>query len=92
MEYEWDENKNKANFKKHGIWFEEAKTIWADPNAGEFFDTENSDEEDRFLRIGLSSAMRYLLVVFCERDGDSIRIISARMATQNERRVYEEGI
>lgn len=73
--------------------FEEAKTVWDDLKAIEFFDPDHSDQEDRFLRIGHSSNLRLLLVVFCERDlGGTIRIISARKATDQERSQYEEGI
>ena len=68
MKFEWNSDKNKLNHKKHSIWFEEAQTTWADAHAVEFFDPENSDQEDRFLRIGHSSNSRLLLVVFCERD------------------------
>jgi uncharacterized DUF497 family protein len=90
--FEWDEIKNETNFRKHGIWFEEAQTTWADKHSVEFFDPEHSSDEDRFLRIGISSKSRVLLVVFCERDENQIRIISARKATQKEREKYEEGI
>jgi uncharacterized DUF497 family protein len=93
MKFEWDEDKNLSNFRKHGIWFEEAQTIWADESSSEFFDPEHSDLEARFIRVGYSSVHRLLLVVFCERsDGDVIRLISARRATKSERRQHEEGI
>lgn len=93
MNFEWDDNKNQGNFRKHGIWFEEAKTVWADAGSVEFLDPDHSKLEDRFLRIGHSTSNRILLVVFCERDsGDTIRIISARKATSKERKQYEEGI
>jgi uncharacterized DUF497 family protein len=91
--FEWDEEKNESNADKHGVWFEEARTIWADPHGQEAFDPEHSDNEERFLRLGVSSLHRTLLVVFCEReDGHKIRIISARKATAREREQYEEGI
>lgn len=54
MRFEWDEKKNKSSFEKHGVWFEEAQTVWADARSAEFSDPEHSDEEDRFLRIGMS--------------------------------------
>mgnify|MGYP001589970769 FL=1 len=93
VQFEWDEDKNQSNFRKHTIWFEEAQTVWADPAAEEFFDPESSEDEDRFIRIGYSTAEQVLLVVFCEReDGKTVRIISARRATPKERRQYEEGI
>lgn len=92
--FEWDDKKNVANYRKHGIWFEEAKGLWADGRSVEFFDPEHSgEEEERYFRIGLSSRQKLLLVVFCERqDGHVIRIISARKATRIEREQYEEGI
>jgi uncharacterized DUF497 family protein len=91
--FDWDEDKNLANYKKHDIWFEEARTVWADSDSVEFYDPEHSDEEDRFIRVGHSTASRVLLVVFCERnDGETVRIVSARKATSHERRQYEEGI
>jgi uncharacterized protein len=92
VRFAWDERKNFINFRKHGIWFEEAQTTWADSASVEFFDPEHSELEDRFLRIGQSSGARLLLVVFCEKEGDTIRIISARKATAKERAQYEEGI
>lgn len=91
--FEWDDDKNEENADKHGIWFEEAKTIWADPYAQEAFDPDHSEDEDRYVRMGVSSLQKTLLVVFCEREeGHKIRIISARPATARERKQYEEGI
>ncbi len=72
--------------------FEEAQTVFLDPKAIEFFDQENSDDEDRFIRIGLSQKLNVLLIAFCERGAKSIRIISARKALPAERKYYEEGI
>ncbi|MDH4467646.1 MAG: BrnT family toxin [Bacteriovoracaceae bacterium] len=93
MIFEWDEGKNIRNFKKHAVWFEEAKSVWADPNSVEFLDSEHSDKEERFIRIGHSSNMLFLLVIFCEFNaGNIVRIISARKATPKERKQYEEGI
>ena len=93
MQFEWDENKNRSNFRKHGVWFEEAQTIWADSESVDFFDPEHSSNEDRFIRIGHSTRGRILLVVFCERaEGPTIRIISARKAATQEMRDYEKGI
>ncbi|MBI2601415.1 MAG: BrnT family toxin [Deltaproteobacteria bacterium] len=91
----WDEKKNRTNHRKHGIWFDEAQTIWADQRAIEFFDPEHSEVEDRFIRIGSSTAQKILLVVFCERASggrEVIRILSARTVTKSERRQHEEGI
>lgn len=93
MNFDWDEAKNRTNHKKHGVWFEEAQSVWADPVAVEFFDPEHSRTEDRFIRVGVSTAPRILLVVFCEYDaGGLVRIISARKATAKERKQYEEGV
>jgi uncharacterized protein len=95
LRFDWDDDKNKINFKKHAIWFEEAQTIWADPTAIEFFDPEHSSAEDRFVRVGYSTMDHLLLVVFCEREAghqEIVRIISARMATNTERKQYEAGI
>lgn len=85
--------KNKYNFSKHGVWFEEAQTLWADTQAIEFFDPEHSESEERFIRIGHSSKNRLSIVAFCERlNQTTIRLISARKATKKEIREYEEGI
>src|SRR3989344_7094455 len=93
MRFEWDDRKNQANHAKHGVWFEEAQTVWADARSAEFFDPEHSDEEDRFLKIGLSTRLSVLLVVFCDREaGATIRIVSARRATRKEQEQYEKGI
>jgi len=91
--FEWDEDKNKKNRKKHGIWFEEAKQVFDDPNAIEFYDFDHSEVEDRLILLGMSASSRVLIIIYCERDRDSkIRIISARKATKKERKKYEEGI
>jgi uncharacterized DUF497 family protein len=93
MKFEWDEDKNKKNRKKHGIWFEEAQQIFDDVNAIEFFDSNHSNDEDRFIMLGMSASSRILVVIFCERNiGNVIRIISARKATKKERKRYEEGV
>jgi uncharacterized DUF497 family protein len=93
MRFEWGERKNKSNFKKHKIWFEEAQTIWADVKSAEFLDPEHSEDENRFIRIGFSMSNRILIVAFCERDEEStVRLISARKATPKEVKQYEKGI
>jgi hypothetical protein len=93
LQFEWDETKNKRNRSKHGIWFEEAQTVFDDQASRVFINPEHSDEEDRFLILGMSSAARLLIVVHCYREADSvIRIISARKATKKEVKFYEEGI
>jgi len=88
MQFEWDEAKSTANLRKHGVGFEESVTVFGDPRSLTIFDAEHSDQEDRYIDIGLSSSGRVLVVVYTERD-DSIRIISCRRATRNERRQYE---
>ena len=93
MKFEWDEDKNQSNHEKHGVWFEEAQTLWVDPLAIEYFDPDHSEEEERYIRIGHSAFSRLLLVVFCEQDvGEVVRIISARRATRCERSVYEKEL
>ncbi|MBI2602332.1 MAG: BrnT family toxin [Deltaproteobacteria bacterium] len=90
MEISWDEVKAEINVKKHGISFEEAATVLVDPNAETFLDDHTY--EDRFLTLGYSVRQRLLLVVWCERIENTIRIISARKATTHERKRYEERI
>jgi uncharacterized DUF497 family protein len=93
IDFEWDENKNRANRKKHGVWFEEAVQVFDDTSAIMFHDKTHSADEDRFILLGLSASTRVLVVVYCERHkGKSIRIISARKATKKEIRRYEKGI
>jgi uncharacterized protein len=92
LEFDWDEEKNKANRKKHGIWFEEAQTVFDDAHGRLFLDSEHSaGDEDRFVLIGYNSFNRLLVVVHCE-FGSVIRLISARKATKRERVFYEKGI
>lgn len=93
LRFEWDENKNTLNRCKHGIWFEEAQSVFDDLASRVFLDQEHSAEEDRFVIVGLSSGARLLVVVHCYREADSvIRIISARKAAKKEAQFYEEGI
>ena len=93
IEFTWDQKKNEANRKKHGVSFEEAKTCFKDEFAKVFFDAEHSSKEDRSILIGLSGFLRTLVVVFTERQGIDAehivnRIISARKATKKENRYY----
>ncbi|NLZ66850.1 MAG: BrnT family toxin [Clostridiaceae bacterium] len=89
IRFEWDEDKNKLNQRKHGLSFEEASTVFADPGAILFDDPDHSLEEERFLIIGLSENERFCVVSHCYRDKNSvIRLISARKATKNERTTY----
>jgi uncharacterized DUF497 family protein len=89
--FEWDDAKAASNFQKHGVTFGEAATVFDDPLAVTFYDPDHSDDDDRFLTIGLSAAGRTLIVSHTDR-GDRIRIISAREATRAERKGYEDGI
>ena len=82
---EWDENKNSLNFKKHGISFETAALVFADEARIEYYDKLHSDEEDRYVVLGCVGGILY--VVYTMR-GDASRIISARMATATERKIY----
>lgn len=89
LRFSWDRRKNRENARKHGVSFEEAQTVFFDEHAVEFYDDEHSHEEDRFLMLGLSAKLRMLLVCHCVVESRStIRIISARKATRNERRYY----
>ena len=92
IEFEWNAAKARRNESKHGVSFEEAKSVFFDDYARQFFDESHSSEEERFLMLGVSNASRVLIVCHCERDSKSdtiIRIISARRATTKERAFYE---
>ena len=90
IRFEWDASKATANLRKHRVSFEEAKSVFYDEFAVQFFDDEHSSDEDRFLLLGLSTGTRLLIVCHCERDdGEVIRIISARKATQRESAFYQ---
>ena len=87
--FDWDQAKAASNQKKHGVSFEEARSIFYDEFAVQFFDDENSGSEDRFLMLGFSDEARLLIVCHCEREkGNVIRIISARKATKKEGKYY----
>jgi hypothetical protein len=89
ISFEWDEAKNLVNIDKHGVSFSEAKSVFYDENAIQYFDDGHSEDEDRFLMLGLSNQLRMLLVVHSFRGEDSvIRIISARKATKRESMRY----
>jgi len=90
ISFEWDERKNAQNKRKHGVSFAEAVTAFYDDNAILTQDPDHSEEENRFLLLGLSSALRMLVVCHCYRESDEIiRIISARKATRLERHQYD---
>lgn len=87
--FEWDNKKDKINTKKHGVSFDEARTVFYDENAIQYFDPDHSDEEDRFILLGISYKLKTLIVCHCFRENDSvIRIISARKADKEEESEY----
>ena len=90
--FEWNSSKASLNKKKHGISFDEAKTVFFDENAKVIHDPEHSDDEDRFIILGLSVNVRMLVVIHCYRKNErTIRLISARKATQKESMQYHGG-
>ena len=89
IRFEWDPKKAASNEKKHGVSFEEARTVFFDENAKLIDDPDHSEDEERFVLLGLSSSLRVILVCHCYRDeGGVIRIISARKATSYESKQY----
>jgi uncharacterized DUF497 family protein len=89
IEFVWDESKNKKNISDHKISFEEAKTVFYDPNAKVIYDPDHSKDEDRFIILGLSKSLNILVVCHCYKENDNIiRIISARKAEPKERKQY----
>jgi len=89
LAFEWDDKKSASNEQKHGVSFDEAKSIFTDQFARLIADPDHSDEEDRFILLGTSIHSRLLVVCHCIRMNDSIRIISARKADKQEREIYE---
>ncbi|GAB7499045.1 MULTISPECIES: BrnT family toxin [Bilophila] len=90
MRFEWDAEKASINQKKHGVTFEEAQTVFGDYDALRIFDPDHSEDEDRFILLGMSAVLRILVVCHCYRENDEkIRIISARKATKKESAAYE---
>ena len=93
LEFEWDTSKSTSNKKKHGVSFEEAQTAFSDPNARLISDPDHSDDEDRFILLGMSEQLRILVVCHCYRESDTeIRIFSARRAKRTEIKSYEEHL
>jgi uncharacterized DUF497 family protein len=90
MRFDWDPDKATENLRRHRVSFEEAATVFRDPLARTFPDPEHSEGEDRYLDIGHSERGRLLIVSYTERQG-RVRIMSARPATREERKSYEEG-
>ena len=91
MKFEWDPKKAASNLSKHGVPFEEALTVFADPLARIFDDEDHSTEEQREIIVGHSASERLLLVCFAAQQ-ESVRIFSARRATKQERKDYEENV
>jgi uncharacterized DUF497 family protein len=90
LSFEWDDRKNTQNRRKHGVSFEEAQTVFFDEQALLVADPDHSEHEERFILLGLSSALRTLVVCHCyRREGGMIRLISARRADRQERELYE---
>lgn len=90
MEFEWDTKKAAANLKKHGVSFQEAATVFGDTMAITYPDPDHSESENRSITFGMSRDSRLLVVAHTER-GIKIRIITARLMTMHERKIYEEG-
>jgi uncharacterized DUF497 family protein len=89
LRFEWDDRKQTANVRKHGVSFDEACTAFYDENAIQFCDPDHSDDEDRFILLGMSFRLRVLVVCHCFRESETVvRIISARKADQAEERDY----
>lgn len=90
ISFEWDSSKADINLKKHSVSFEEAKTVFYDSNARVIPDDQHSEEEDRFIIMGMSRSLQILIVCHCYRsENEVIRIISARKANSAERKQYE---
>ncbi len=91
MQFEWDPVKAELNLAKHGVSFDEAKSVFGDPMARMFYDYEHSFEEERNGIFGRTGSDRLILVIFTDRFDDRIRIISAREMTPSERKKYENA-
>ncbi len=90
LTFEWNINKSVSNIRKHGVSFDEAKTVFTDEYARLINDPDHSQDEDRFILLGASIDSKLLVVCHCIREADCIRIISARKAGKQERKVYED--
>jgi uncharacterized DUF497 family protein len=90
LKFEWDFVKSVSNIKKHGVSFDEAKTVFTDEYARLIGDPDHSQDEDRFLLLGTSIEFNLLVICHCIREAESIRIISARKADKQERKIYED--
>lgn len=89
LRFEWDDQKEKTNLRKHGVSFDEARTVFYDEYAIQFFDPDHSKDEDRFILLGISFRLRVVVVCHCYRESETvIRIISARKADKDEEHEY----
>ena len=89
LRFAWDKRKERANIKKHGVSFDEARAVFFDEKAIQYYDPDHSEDEDRFILLGISFKLRVLVVCHCYRESDSmIRIISARKADGDEEMEY----
>jgi uncharacterized protein len=90
LQFEWDDRKAAANLKKHGVSFAEARSVFLDDRARLIDDPDHSDDEERFVLLGLSASLRLLLVCHCYRgEGNIVRIVSARKASTRESKAYQ---
>jgi len=89
LRFEWDDEKEKINVRKHGISFDEARTVFYDEKAIQFFDPDHSEDEDRFILLGVSFKLRTLVVCHCFRESETVvRLFSARKADREEEQEY----
>lgn len=89
LRFEWDDEKEKLNIRKHGISFDEARTVFYDEKAVQFFDPDHSEDEDRFILLGVSFKLRTLVVCHCFRESETVvRLFSARKADSDEEQEY----
>jgi len=89
IRFEWDQKKAELNVRKHKVSFEDAQSVFSDERALLIDDPDHSEDEDRFVLLGLSQSLRLLVVVHCYRaEGQTVRIISARKADADERSIY----
>ena len=93
IQFSWDSNKANINLAKHKISFDEAKTVFDDENARLIYDPDHSDDEDRFILLGMSCKLKVLTIVHCYKDDENnIRLISARKSTKKEEKYYKENL
>ena len=89
LRFKWDKKKEKINIKKHGISFEEANSVFYDEKAIQFFDPDHSEDEGRFILLGISFKLRIMVVCRCFRESETVvRLVSARKADKDEQKEY----